>query len=73
MKWVHVIPSEPVAIYSEIDSGRWGRRKAEVYANGSMGGDDENRSIDFLPALQEIAADSQFGPDEISKNDLETV
>ncbi|WP_369679235.1 DUF6881 domain-containing protein [Burkholderia ubonensis] len=57
-----------------------GRRKVEVYADGSMRYADENHSvvgsvlsIEPLPTPQEIVADSQFEPDEINKHSFEVV
>lgn len=80
VRWLHAIQSEPVCIYSEVDHDRWERRKVEVYANGRMGFADDRHSgggsmlsIEPLPSLREIAADSQFDPSEISKVEFETV
>jgi hypothetical protein len=80
VKWIHAIPSEPVYIYSEVDPDQWERRKVEIYADGRMGFADCNHSVEGsmlsmepLPSLNEIAADSQFDPAEISKEDFDAV
>ncbi|WP_321818468.1 MULTISPECIES: DUF6881 domain-containing protein [unclassified Paraburkholderia] len=80
VNWIHVIPSEPTCIYSEVDSNRWERRKVEIYADGRMGFAEDGRSVggsmlstEPLPAEDEIAADSQFVPTEISEDDFESI
>ncbi|MDN7682998.1 DUF6881 domain-containing protein [Burkholderia cenocepacia] len=80
VKWIHTIPSEPVWIYSELDSSRWELRKVEVYADGTMGFADRAKSvggsslsIEPLPPLAEIKVDPQFEPVEIAKEEFEAV
>ncbi|MGH1536180.1 DUF6881 domain-containing protein [Ralstonia pseudosolanacearum] len=78
VRWIHTIPSEPVFIYSEVDSDNFELRKAEVYADGRMGFSDGTNSAgesmlsaEPLPSLQEIATDLQFVPVEITQEEFE--
>jgi hypothetical protein len=78
--WSHSIISEPVKLYSEIDEQLWERRKVEVYADGTAGYADAAHStrgtklsIEPLPSIEEIAADPQFTPREITAEDFEAV
>ena len=80
VKWIHTIPSEPVWIYSELDSSRWELRKVEVYADGKMGFADQDKSvggsslsIEPLPSVAEIKVDPRFEPVEIAKEEFEAV
>ncbi|KVV48313.1 hypothetical protein WT27_04255 [Burkholderia territorii] len=80
VKWVHTIPSEPIWLYSELDSDRWEIRKVEVYADGNMGFADQFKSIggtslsiEPLPSISEIMLDPQFDPVEITKQEFEKV
>lgn len=80
VKWIHDLPSEPVFIYSEIDSSQWERRKVEIYADGRMGFADASCSFggsrlskEPLPSMMEIARDPQFIPVEIGRAEFEKV
>jgi hypothetical protein len=78
VRWVHSLPGEPVELLSELDDRAREVRKVEVFANGSAGfaGRDEateetRLSEGPLPTLDEIAADPQFLPEEISREEFE--
>jgi len=78
--WKHKFPSEPVEIYSELDSQRWERRKVEVFANGAMVcADDKCRSgatrlaVEPLPSNDEISKDPQFDVMDITAAEFEQV
>jgi len=80
VKWIHSFSDEPVLLYSEIDEERWEQRKVEVFADGRIGyaGGEistENTGLGEVPILQlkEIAADPQFQPEVISKDEFEVV
>ena len=80
VKWVHSFSDEPVLLYSELDSERWETRKVEVFADGRMNyadrttsSGDTKLSIEPLPTLDQIDADPQFEPEEITKTEFETV
>jgi hypothetical protein len=82
VEWVHTHSDEPILLYSELDGGRWEARKVEVFADGRTGfassteatpGTGTKLSIEPIPALGEIAADPQFKPVEITKEEFETV
>jgi hypothetical protein len=80
VKWAHSHPDEPVEIWSELDDARWEVRKVEVFPDGSVGyaSDTECAHATVLgeapvPALDDIAADPQFKPAMVSKNDFEAI
>ena len=82
VKWIHTFPDEPVDIYSELDNDRWETRKIEFFADGTnryVGEDvasidlDSELSEEPIPSLIEIAADPQFEPVEITKEEFEVV
>ncbi|QDU79638.1 hypothetical protein Pla110_13490 [Polystyrenella longa] len=78
VEWKHDIEDEPVLLYSELDSHRMELRKVEVYKNGRSDVAEKQRttgktklSIEPLPSLEDIAADSQFIPAEITQREFE--
>ena len=67
-------------MYSEIDKKRWEVRKVEVFPDGHRGHASAAGSFggtrlgkEPIPPLTEIAADSQFEPAEISREEFERV
>ena len=80
VEWLHSNPEDPVELYSEIDEERWELRKVEVFRDGRAGVASQleehgttRLSIEPLPTIEEIAADQQFRPVEISRNVFEEV
>jgi hypothetical protein len=80
VQWLHSFPHDPVEIYSEIDDDGWETRKVEIFPDGSMGyasATDATPSTALgdepLPPLEEIAADPQFRPERIGKDQFEIV
>jgi hypothetical protein len=80
VKWMHSHATEPIWIYSELDTDRWELRKVEIYVDGRMGFADKDReingsmlSIEPLPSLPEIAADPQFEIAEIGRDEFEEI
>lgn len=80
VSWVHDLEDEPIIIYSEIDNLRIENRKVEVYIDDSFG--LASKEIEFggtklssepYPLIEEIAADPQFLPKEISKEGFEEI
>jgi hypothetical protein len=78
VQWLHENPDEPVWLLSELDEERWETRKVEIFANGSKGyaAKDEESGGTFLglapvPPIDEIAADPEFVPEEITKEQFE--
>ena len=78
VKWIHSFPDMPVWMYIELDEERWEQRKVEVFADGHIGyADDESATEptglgeDPVPSITEISADSQFLPEEITKEEFE--
>jgi hypothetical protein len=76
VQWHHDHPDEPVELLSELDESGWEVRKVEIYADGRQGFVDRNEHqgvtrLSELPIapLDEIAADPQFSPREISRED----
>jgi hypothetical protein len=79
-RWKHSIPDEPTLLYSELDDERWERRKVEIFADGrARYADRHQESGDTrlglvpVPTLADIAADPQFDPAEVSKEEFELV
>lgn len=80
VRWVHNLPNAPVVLYSELNPERWEIRKVEVYADGRADCADAevqtgstNLGIEPLPAPEEIAADPQFIPLELSAEEFQFV
>jgi hypothetical protein len=78
VQWLHSFPNEPVDLYSELDDVGWETRKLEVFRDGTVGfasrtestGDTDLGEIP-VPPLEEIAADPQFRPTLIAKEEFE--
>ena len=78
--WKHNLVDEPCSLYSELDEDRWETRKVEIYADGTNGYaskeetcGDTKLSIEPLPTEEEIAADPQFIPSLIGRNEFDDV
>ena len=78
VEWRHGAPHDPVLIFSELDEERWEVRKVERYRDGSStyAGPDGQTGDTYLgeiafPSLAEIAADPQFFPHEITREEFE--
>ena len=76
--WHQSSPDYPIELYSEIDDAGWEQRKVEVFADGRRSFADkqaQNGSTELglapVPPLAEIAADPQFKPREISRDEFE--
>jgi hypothetical protein len=77
--WRHDRPKDPIVIYSEIDEHGWENRKVELFLDGRADYADPERatgetwlSLEPLPTLASIAAQGQFEPVEISREEFET-
>ena len=78
--WLHSFADEPRLLYSELNDERWETRKVEQFPDGRFGfASAKCRSAktklgeEIIPLLSEIAADPQFEPVEITKEEFETV
>lgn len=78
--WVSKESENPAIYYFEIDSENWETRKIEIGQDGSIGyassGVEKGgvfQSEASLPPIQEIDADPQFFPFEISRDEFERV
>ena len=78
--WHHSSPKYPVELFSELDDASWERRKVELYADGHSDYADASESTGTtalglapVPPLDEIAADAQFTPREITRDEFEAV
>jgi hypothetical protein len=78
--WKHRHRDEPVELYSELDDGRWEVRKVEVsrdgflgYASGSGSRGETLLGLVPVPAVAEIAANPEFEPTEITKDEFEEI
>lgn len=79
-EWLHEDPQDPVVFYIELDEGRWEVRKVEVFRDGRMGWADADHEVGGcglgeaeVPPLDEIAADPEFRPSTISRDEFESV
>ena len=70
----------PILLYSELDDERWEVRKVEVFSDGSFGYANRatSRGTTFLglepiPTLSEIAANPEFEPVAITKDEFEAI
>lgn len=80
VEWIHSHADEPTLLYSELDQGRWEKRKVEVFADGRCGYASSTESAgstrlgeEPIPQLAEISSDPQFKPVEITKQEFEEV
>ncbi len=78
VEWMHDFANEPVEIFSELDSDRKETRKVERFADGTLhfAGPEGDSGSTFLsekplPELNAIAADPQFRPTIIGKENFE--
>lgn len=80
-RWHHSSEDQPVELYGELDEGRWELRKIEVYRDGRavvLGPEDIEPGARTLaegpiPPLEQIDADPQFEPREITREEFEAV
>lgn len=78
--WRHTFPDEPTLLYSEVDENGWEQRKVYFFRNGPPGfasSMESTRSVVLgekpLPPISEIAADPQFSPEEIGREEFEEI
>jgi hypothetical protein len=80
VRWVHDGGDDPVLIVSELDDARWETRTVEIFADGTKGYANQDTEVGGtalgempIPTLSEIAADPQFFPEEITREEFERV
>jgi len=80
VQWNHTFSAEPVLLCSELDDARLEVRKVEVFRDGQTGHADRRGGSgqtrlgeEPVPPVAEIAADPQFEPVEITKEEFEDV
>ncbi len=80
IKWIHTFDDEPVWLYSELDDEGRETRKVEVFPDQTIGfaSSTEKTEKTFLafeplPSVDEIAADPQFEPEEISRLEFKEI
>lgn len=80
IEWNHEIVDEPYIIYAELDDVGYEIRKIEIYKNGRIG--YATQSSEFggsilsehpYPTVEEIAANAEFIPEQISKEEFESI
>lgn len=78
--WRHNLPDEPVTLYSELGEDGYEVRKVEVFRDGTMTyADSENATGDTwlaeapVPPIEEIAAQDEFTPELIAREEFERV
>lgn len=77
-KFLRPTATGPVLSFHEMDDARWETRRIEVYRDGRIEhgdrteqGRDDLLSILPLPTLDKIAAQPQFEPRDISREEFE--
>jgi hypothetical protein len=83
VRWQHADPAYPVLYYSELDDGRWEKRKVEFFPDGRIGyAESEGNSyavtgtqlsLTTLPDLAEIVAEPQFQAEIVNRDEFEAV
>lgn len=80
VKWLHNDSNDPVWLYSELNDASWEIRKVEIFADGSCGFADEvtesggsSLGLEPVPPIAEIAAETQFVPTEIGREEFEDI
>ncbi len=78
VKWKHEHPDEPGELYSELDEGRWERRKIDIFPDGRWGYADEYEEAGGTmlgeaptPSVEQINANPEFEAEEIDPADFE--
>ena len=80
VRWLHDNPSDPIWLISELDDERWEIRKVEIFSDGSRGyatseieRGGTRLGLKPIPPLDQIAADSEFVPEPISREEFEAI
>lgn len=78
VRWNHGFSDYPVLLLSEMDEHSREHRKVDVFRDGSMNAastllvsDTTFLSDEPLPSFEEIASDTQFEPDWITKGEFQ--
>ena len=78
VQWIHPDADEPIELYSELDDEGWETRKVELFRDGTLGFAESIESAGTtelgetpLPSLEEIAANPEFRPTWIPKEEFE--
>lgn len=80
IEWIHEFADEPYIIFAELDDDGYEKRKIEIFKNGRSGYASESSEVGGsilsehpYPPLEEIAANSEFIPVKISKEEFENI
>jgi len=80
VRWFHDFADDPILLYSELGEGRYETRKVDVFKDGrvDVAGPnfeygDTGLGVEPVPPLDEIAADLEFSPREITKDEFEAI
>jgi len=80
IEWIHEMADEPYLIYAELDDAGYENRKMEIFKNGRIG--YATQSSEFggsilsehpYPTVEEVAANAEFIPMQISKEEFESI
>jgi Domain of unknown function (DUF6881)/HYD1 signature containing ADP-ribosyltransferase len=78
VQWTHRHSADPVEIWMELDESGWEVRKLEIFPDGTVGyanGTESANSTTLgetpIPPVADIAADPQFKPTVVTKNEFE--
>ncbi len=76
--WHHDLAEEPTVLYSEVDDDGFELRKVDEYRDGRLDLADEvmqtgttQLADQLMPSIEEIAAQEEFEPREISRDEFE--
>ena len=79
-RWIHNHPDEPVDLYAELDADCYELRKVHIFkdGHGEVAGPGIETGSTFLSpepnqSIEETAADPQFEPREITREEFEEV
>lgn len=77
--WLHASLEDPVELWSELDPAREEVRKVEIWSDGrvgfaSAGGEFGGTRLGEgpMPSLDDIAADPQFDPQPVTREEFES-
>jgi hypothetical protein len=81
VEWRHELVDQPIMYYFELNEHRWEQRRIELFRNGEIGYADQEEKGGAtilgdklpIPDESEIAEDTQFIPEEISRAQFEAM
>jgi hypothetical protein len=78
--WQHELANEPIVLYSEVGDDGMETRKVDQYRDGRLDYADPDHStgstflsVEAMPTIAEIAAQAEFTPLAITRDEFEEV